>query len=210
MLTLMVLLWFPAVLVSPATTNTAGCMAVTVAVIAKVCVYHPQHKRGADLLGGKGPGDGIRGLMEGHQECIPLCRHLIPIEPPQLCPDDMVMHIYGFVHHFPILWVTPTAEGQGLSQVSMERQMPSQRNQHWLQHNCRTRSAAHCTEALRAMTKQYKRRGIALSCSSMLCCCTVVCCAVPCQAMLSSSTPCLPVRRPAVLSSTVARCFALT
>lgn len=87
-------------------------MVVTVAVIAEVlqkCVCNTQHTEGADLLGGKGPGNGIRGIMEGHQECIPLCRHLVPIEPPQLCPDHMVMHIYGLVHHFPILWVTQTA-----------------------------------------------------------------------------------------------------
>ncbi len=89
---------------------------------------------GTDLLCSCAPGDGIRGLMECQQECIPLSCDLIPIVLPQLGPDDMVMHIYGLVHHLPVLcrctiWVQVIIRVQ----VTIGRRWKLNAGQKWVQ-----------------------------------------------------------------------------
>ena len=83
---------------------------------------------GANLLCSCAPGDGIRGLMECQQKSIPLSCHLIAVVLPQLGSDDMVMHIYGLVHHLSVLcrckiWV----------QVTIRRRWKLSADQNWVQ-----------------------------------------------------------------------------
>ncbi len=71
----------------------------------------------ADLLCGCAPGNGIRRLMESQQEGIPFSCHLIAVVLPQLGSDHMVMHIYGPVHHLPILSRSELGAGHKWVQV---------------------------------------------------------------------------------------------
>ena len=75
---------------------------------------------GADLLCSCAPGNGIRGLMECQQESIPLSCHLIAVVLPQLGSDDMVMHIYGLIHHLSVLCrCTTWVQAKNWMQVSI-------------------------------------------------------------------------------------------
>ena len=151
--------------------------------------------------------------MESHQESVAFGRDFIPIVPPQLGPDHVVMHIYSLVHHFAILHIERAqTRGSNVTVIltglqACMRDIPEVGTTlaMWLLQQANLPSALHaiiallcmlnlqgkcrqvdCRFAAAAVRIMCKRERIEHCCRalSVLCCAEPPCCAALCYAAL--------------------------